>query len=71
MRPDTPQTAIWQPDRRGAIIGVWWRRESATLDDVVELLRGIDTILMKIDAKLVEIIQHLEEDEDDDGEAES
>jgi hypothetical protein len=45
--------------------------ESATLDDVVELLRGISTILMKIDAKLVEIIQHLEEDEDDDGEAES
>ncbi|MGH3079316.1 MAG: hypothetical protein ACRDPZ_14195 [Gaiellaceae bacterium] len=48
---------------------MWWRGESATLDDVVELLRGIGTILMKIDAKLVEIIQHLEED--DDGEAES
>jgi hypothetical protein len=28
------------------------RRERATLDDVVEYLRGIATILMEIDAKL-------------------
>jgi len=28
------------------------RRDRATLDDVVELLRGIGTILMEIDAKL-------------------
>ena len=40
------------------------RRGSATLDDVVELLRGIGTILMKIDAKLDEIVQHLYGDED-------
>jgi len=48
----------------------WRRRERATLDDVVELLRGIGTILMKIDAKLDEVIRHLEEEEGDDDEAE-
>jgi hypothetical protein len=49
---------------------VWWRRQtSATLDDVVELLRGIGTILMEIDAKLQTIIRHM--GVDDNGEAES
>jgi len=48
---------------------VWWRRERATLDDVVELLRGIGTMLMKIDAKLEEVIRYL--DGEDDAEAES
>jgi len=48
---------------------VWRRRERrATLDDVVELLHGIGTILMEIDAKLEEAIQHLEEDDDDEAE---
>jgi len=45
------------------------RRERATLDDVVELLRGIGTTLMKIDSKLEELISYI--DGEDDGEAES
>jgi hypothetical protein len=43
------------------------RRDAATLDDVVELLRGIGTILMRIDAKLHVIVHYL--DGGDDGEA--
>jgi hypothetical protein len=44
----------------------WHRRERATLDDVVELLRGIGTILMEMDAKLETM---LGEEGDDDAEA--
>jgi hypothetical protein len=36
---------------------------AATLDDVVELLRGIGTILMEIDAKLQTIARTNGEDE--------
>jgi hypothetical protein len=43
------------------------RRERATLDDVVELLRGIGTILMAIDAKLQTIVG--ENGDEDDAEA--
>jgi hypothetical protein len=42
----------------------WERRERATLDDVVELLRGIGTILMKIDEKLYLLLYG--EDEEDE-----
>jgi hypothetical protein len=42
------------------------RRERATLDDVVELLRGIATILMEIDAKLEEIARRNGDDEDEE-----
>jgi hypothetical protein len=45
---------------------VFGRRERATLDDVVELLRGIGTILMAIDAKLARIVQENGEDEDEE-----
>jgi hypothetical protein len=45
------------------------RREHATLDDVVELLRGIRTILMAIDSKLQTIVG--ENGDEDDAEAES
>ena len=45
-----------------------WRRQRATLDDVVELLRGIGTMLMKIDAKLEEVIRHLEGEDDEEAE---
>jgi hypothetical protein len=41
------------------------RRERATLEDVVEYLRGIGAILMKIVAKIAEIIQ-LRDGEDDE-----
>jgi hypothetical protein len=41
------------------------RREGATLDDVVELLRGIGTILMEIDEKLARLLGAQGEDEDD------
>lgn len=41
------------------------RRTTATLDDVVEYLHGIATILMEIDAKLQRIAR---ENGDDDGE---
>jgi hypothetical protein len=59
-----------QATGRSDDLAVWWRRRpGATLDDVVELLRGIGTILMKIDAKLDEVIRLLEDD--DDGEADS
>jgi hypothetical protein len=40
--------------------GVLRRRDRATLEDVVELLRGIGTMLMKIDAKLEAVVQYLE-----------
>ncbi len=40
------------------------RRERATLDDVVELLRGIGTILMEIDSKLQGLIRTIEGDDD-------
>jgi hypothetical protein len=42
------------------------RRERANLDDVVELLRGIGTILMKIDAKLEEIVSYIGGDGDEE-----
>ena len=45
------------------------RGERATLDDVVELLRGIGTILMEIDAKLQGLIRAIEGG--DDSEADS
>jgi hypothetical protein len=42
------------------------RRERATLDDVVELLRGIGTILIEIDAKLEDIARrNRDEDEEE------
>ena len=46
----------------------WKRKERATLEDVIEFLQGIGTILMKIDSKPEEVVRHLEEE--DDGEAE-
>ena len=46
------------------------RREGATLDDVVELLRGIGTILMEIDAKLARLLGSSGE-EDDEGESDT
>jgi hypothetical protein len=42
------------------------RRGRATLDDVVELLRGIGTILMEIDAKLERILPQNGGDEDEE-----
>ena len=45
------------------------RRNRATLDDVVELLQGIGTMLMKIDAKLQEVIRYLDGDDDDEAES--
>lgn len=45
---------------------VLWRRQRATLDDVVELLRGIGTILMEIDAKLERILRQNGGDEDEE-----
>jgi hypothetical protein len=44
---------------------VWRRRSTATLDDVVELLHGIGTILMEINAQLDRIAKHLKGDEDE------
>jgi hypothetical protein len=41
------------------------RRDRASLDDVVELLRGIGTILMEIDEKLARLLAVDEEDEDE------
>jgi hypothetical protein len=48
---------------------VLWKRERTTLEDVVELLRGIGTILMKIDAKLEELISYLDGEDDDEAES--
>ena len=45
---------------------LWRRRGGATLDDVVELLKGIGTILMEIDAKLARLVGPNEEDEDEE-----
>jgi hypothetical protein len=45
---------------------VFRRSERATLDDVVEYLRGIATILMEIDAKLEEIARANGDDEDEE-----
>jgi hypothetical protein len=46
-------TDIWPlPVSSGDHVGMLRRRDRATLDDVVELLRGIGTILMEIDEKL-------------------
>jgi hypothetical protein len=45
------------------------RRTTATLDDVVEYLHGIATILMEIDAKLDRITRQNGEDEDEEEEA--
>jgi hypothetical protein len=43
------------------------RRGSATtLDDVVELLRGIGTILMEIDVKLERLLKRIGDDEDEE-----
>jgi hypothetical protein len=44
-------------------------RSRATLDDVVEYLRGIATILMELDAKLDRIARR--DGEDEDGEEET
>jgi hypothetical protein len=44
------------------------RRDRATLDDVVELLRGIGTILMEIDEKLARLLR-AEGDDEDEGES--
>jgi hypothetical protein len=46
------------------------RTTAATLDEVVELLRGIGTILMEIDAKLEDIARE-NGDEKDEEETES
>jgi hypothetical protein len=46
-----------------------WRRQQATLDDVVELLRGIGIILMEIDAKLDRVIRYLRGDDDEEADA--
>jgi hypothetical protein len=44
---------------------VWRRRvETATLDDVIEYLRGIGAILMEIDAKLARLVRQNGDDED-------
>lgn len=48
---------------------VAWRRQRATLDDVVELLQGIGIILMDIDAKLEAIIRHVRGDEDEEADS--
>jgi hypothetical protein len=42
------------------------RRARATLDDVVEYLRGIATILMEIDAKLEAIARSNGDDENEE-----
>jgi hypothetical protein len=42
------------------------RQGRATLDDVVELLRGIGTILMAIDAKLERLLSGDGGDEDEE-----
>jgi len=44
----------------------WRRQRGSTLDDVVELLRGIGTILMEIDAKLERILGKNGGDEDEE-----
>ena len=44
------------------------RRPRATLDDVVEYLRGMATVLMEIDAKLDRITRRNEGDEDEEEE---
>jgi uncharacterized protein YjeT (DUF2065 family) len=45
----------------------WRRNASATLDDVIEYLRGIGTILMAIDAKIVRLVQENgDEDEEEE-----
>lgn len=44
------------------------RREKANLEDVVEYLRGIATILMEIDGKLERIARQTGEDEDEEEE---
>jgi hypothetical protein len=43
---------------------MWWRRPSRgdpRLDDVVELLHGVATMLMEIDAKIERIARMLED----------
>jgi hypothetical protein len=44
------------------------RRERATLDDVVEVLQGVATILMEIDAKLEDLARRKGDDEDEEEE---
>lgn len=43
------------------------RRRRATLDDVVELLDGLGTMLQQIDARLERIVSLLEEEGGEDG----
>jgi len=50
------------PQRNDAVMS-WRRSGQATLDDVVELLRGIGTILMEIDEKLARLLNTNGEDE--------
>jgi hypothetical protein len=45
---------------------VFRRPERATLDDVVEYLRGIATILMEIDAKLDKALRRNGDDADEE-----
>jgi hypothetical protein len=45
---------------------VFWKSERATLDDVIEYLRGLATILMEIDAKLEDIGRSKGDDEDEE-----
>jgi hypothetical protein len=47
---------VWKPKRD----------KPATLDDVVEYLRGIGRELMVISATLQEIAQHLRDDDEED-----
>jgi len=54
--------AIWRAGpAQGDHVGVWWRRDRASLADVVELLEGLGQMLMGISARLDEIIDLLEE----------
>jgi hypothetical protein len=45
---------------------VFRRSDRATLDDVVEYLRGIATILMEIDSKLQRLVRTIEGDDDEE-----
>ena len=43
---------------------MWWRRvppPDPRLDDIVEVLQGVATILMEIDVKLAQIVRMLED----------
>jgi hypothetical protein len=65
---DNGPLALVAMSRHHLVMG--WRRQSgATLDDVVELLEGIGTILMEISAKLEVIIRHVRGDEDEEADS--